>query len=358
MPGATKSRNTAPASALIIAGGRGTRFWPASRAARPKPLFAADGKTSLLAATIARHQPLIPADRIFVLVAAGHDQPFRREIAGLIPPRNLIVEPVGRNTAVAIAYGAAVIRERVGPGTIAVMPADHMIMPTAGFRATLASAIKLATEHQAIVVIGVPPTRPEPGFGYQQIGPKVGDGFKVARFIEKPALPLARRMVKSGKYLWNAGMFVMSNATLDAELETHAPALKAAAERLAKASRAVVAREYPKLSFDSFDRVVAEKSRNVLGVRARFEWHDVGSWDGLITAVGGADRSVARGEVIALEAERYLAHSHSRLMVLFGVSDVIAVDTGDAILIANREHSPRLGEVVKELERRGLTRYL
>ncbi|HVN30207.1 MAG TPA: sugar phosphate nucleotidyltransferase, partial [Candidatus Binataceae bacterium] len=249
-------------------------------------------------------------------------------------------------------------KRRLGPGTIAVMPADHMITPPEGFRDTIAGAIRLASEHRAIVVIGVPPTRPEPGFGYQQIGARVGEGFKVARFVEKPALALAKRMVKSGKYLWNAGMFVMSSATLDAELESHAPSLKAATERLAKSSNAVVAREYPKLKFDSFDRVVAEKSRNVLGVRARFEWHDVGSWDGLITAISGSGKSFARGDVIAMEAERYLAHSHSRLMVLFGVSDLIAVDTGDAILIAHREHSPRLGEVVKELERRGLHRYL
>ena len=358
MPRASKLLVNATASALIIAGGRGTRFWPASREARPKPLFAPDGKTSLLAETIARLSPLIQPERIFVLVATAHAKPFRREVTGRIPSRNLIVEPVGRNTAVAIAYGAAVIKRRLGPGTIAVMPADHMITPAQGFRATIASAIRLASERSAIVVIGVPPTRPEPGFGYQQIGAPVGEGFKVARFVEKPALAPAERMVKSGKYLWNAGMFVMSSTTLDAELEAHAPALKVAAERLAKSSKAIVDREYPKLKFDSFDRVVAEKSRNVLGVRARFEWHDVGSWDGLITAVSGAGKSFARGEVIAMEAERYLAHSHSRLMVLFGVSDVIAVDTGDAILIAHREHSSRLGEVVKELERRGLRRYL
>jgi mannose-1-phosphate guanylyltransferase len=349
---------SAASSALIIAGGRGTRFWPASREARPKPLFAVDGKTSLLANTIARLKPLLASERIFVLVAAAHEKPFRREITGLIPARNLIVEPVGRNTAVAITYGVAVIRRRLGPGMIAVMPADHVIKPADAFRATIASAIRLASEHNAIVVIGVPPTRPEPGFGYQQVGRAVGEGFKVARFVEKPPPALAKRMVKSGRYLWNAGMFVMSSSTLDAELSEHAPALKAAAERMAQASRAVVARDYPKLKFDSFDRVVVEKSRNVLGVRAQFEWHDVGSWDGLIAAVGDANQSVARGVVIALEAERYLAHSDTRLMVLFGVSDVIAVDTGDAILIAHREHSARLGEVVKELERRGLKRYL
>jgi mannose-1-phosphate guanylyltransferase len=351
-------RGAAIASALIIAGGRGTRFWPASREGRPKPLFAPDGKTSLLAATIARLQPLIPRERTFVLVAASHEKPFRKEIEGRIPTRNLIVEPAGRNTAVAIAFGAAVIRRRLGDGVIAVMPADHLIQPAAGFRSSIASAIKLASEHDAIVVIGVPPTRPEPGYGYQQIGSPVGQGFKVARFVEKPALQRARKMVASGKYLWNAGMFVLTTRTLARELAAHAPALEAAVTRITSASREVLVREYRKLKFDSFDRVVVEKSRRVLGVRARFEWHDVGSWQGLMTAVGGKSGSVERGDVIALEAERYLAHSDSRLMVLFGVSDIVAVDTGDAILIAHREHSPRLGRVIEELERRGLHRYL
>jgi mannose-1-phosphate guanylyltransferase len=351
-------RTSAAVSALIIAGGRGTRFWPASREARPKPLFAPDGKTSLLAATIARLKPLLPRERIFVLVAASHEKAFRREIAGKIPAGNLIVEPMGHNTAVAIAYGAALIRRRLGEGVIAVMPADHIIEPASGFRATIASAIGLASAHDAIVVVGVPPTRPEPGYGYQQIGARFGEGFKVTRFVEKPALARARRMVASGKYLWNAGMFVMSTRTLSRELAAHAPALAATAARMASASRDVLAREYRKLKFESFDRVVVEKSRRVLGVRARFSWHDVGSWQGLMTAVGGASGSVARGDVIALEAERYLAHSDSRLMVLFGVSDIVAVDTGDAILIAHREHSPRLGRVIEELERRGLRRYL
>jgi mannose-1-phosphate guanylyltransferase len=355
---APSRRSSAAASALIIAGGRGTRFWPASRESRPKPLFAPDGKTSLLAATIARLKPLIPRERIFVLVGAAHAKAFRREIIGKIPARNLIVEPMGRNTAVAIAYGAAVIRRRLGEGVIAVMPADHLIEPATEFRATIASAFRLASEQQAIVVVGVPPSRPEPGYGYQQIGAPIGEGFKVARFIEKPALARARRMVASGKYLWNAGMFVISTPTLSRELQAHAPALEAAAARMARESRNAVARAYQKLKFDSFDRVVVEKSRHVLGVRARFKWHDVGSWHSLMEAVGDSAGSVSRGEVIALDAERYLAHADSRLMVLFGVSDIVAVDTGDAILIAHREHSPRLGRVVEELERRGLRRYL
>ncbi len=186
-------RSSAPAhaSVLIIAGGRGTRFWPASREAKPKPLFSINGKSSLLADTIARHVPLIPRERIFVLAAAAHQAPFRRALRGLIPARNLIVEPQARGTAVAIAYGAAVIKRRLGDGIIAAVAADHYIPTAAPYRRTLADAIGLADTHDSIVAIGIPPTRPETGYGYQKIGPKVGAGFRIEKFVEKP--PLADR---------------------------------------------------------------------------------------------------------------------------------------------------------------------
>jgi mannose-1-phosphate guanylyltransferase len=351
-------RSDAALCALIIAGGRGTRFWPASREARPKPLFSIDGRTTLLGNTIARLRPMVARERIFVLVAASHAPAFRRALRGLIPARNLIVEPAARGTAVAIAYGCAVIERRAGAGVIAVMPADHFIEPASEFRATLADAVALAREHPSMVVIGVAPTRPETGFGYQKIGRAVGVGFKVARFVEKPAAAVARRMVTSGKYLWNAGMFVMATRTLDAELRAHSPALARAARRLAAMRGKGFARAYSRLAFDSFDYEVVEKSKSVLGVRARFRWHDVGSWEGLWQAVGGGGCEVTRGNVLAMDSERYLAHSDSRLMVLFGVSDLIAIDTGDALLIAHRSQSPEIRRVTEELARRGMHRYL
>jgi mannose-1-phosphate guanylyltransferase/mannose-6-phosphate isomerase len=348
------------AAALIIAGGRGTRFWPESRAGRPKPLFAIDGKTSLLEETIARTQPLIAKERIFVLVAAEQRDPFRRALRGLIPPQNLIVEPSGRGTAIAIAFGSAVIARRLGAETVvAVMPADHYVTPAAGFRTTIANAITLAETNDAIVVVGVTPTRPETGYGYQKIGREVGTGFKVDRFVEKPEPARARQMVKSGRFLWNAGMFVMRIATLAQELTEHAPGLATAMGTLATLRAAELARAYKALEFDSFDRVVAEKSSHVLSVRAGFRWFDVGSWEGLWEALSeGAAANVTLGNVIAIESSGVIARGGKRLMVLMGVSDVVAVDTGDAILIARRSQSQEVRKVPEELARRGLTRYL
>ncbi len=347
------------ASALIIAGGQGTRFWPLSRANRPKPLFSLDGHGTLLGDTISRLQPLVARDRIFVIAAAAQAARFRRAVRGMIPARNLILEPDGRGTAVAIAYGAGVIEARLGAAPIAVMPADHYVAPPAAFRRTLARALKLARTHPAMVVIGAQPTHPESGFGYQKIGPAVaGGGFEVERFVEKPALAAAERMVKSGEFLWNAGMFVMRSETLAAEIAAHCAPLTAVMRELPALAGARLASAYRRLSFDSFDREVVEKSRRIIGVRADFRWHDVGSWDGLWEAMRAADGNLLSGRVVALDSKGVLARAESRLMVLLGVDDLVAVEAGDAILIAKRSRSQELRRVIDELRRRRLDRYL
>ncbi|HTW86424.1 MAG TPA: sugar phosphate nucleotidyltransferase [Candidatus Binataceae bacterium] len=349
----------ASAAALIIAGGQGTRFWPLSRTNRPKPLFSLDGRTTLLGDTIARLQPLIARDRIFVITAAAQASLFRRALRKLIPARNLILEPEGRGTGVAIAYGAGVIESRLGAGVIAVMPADHYVAPAAAFRRTLRRAIRLARTHPAIVVIGVRPTHPETGFGYQKIGPAIaGGGFAVDRFVEKPATKLATAMVRSGDFLWNAGMFVMHADTLAAELAQHCALLATVIRELPALSGGKLARAYRRLKVDSFDRTVVEKTRGVIGVRADFRWHDVGSWQGLWEALRGADGNMLSGRVVALDSNGVLARASSRLMVLLGVEDLVAIDAGDAILIAKRSRSQDLRRVIDELRRRGLERYL
>ena len=352
------AKASAKASALIIAGGRGTRFWPASRENRPKPLFSIDEGTTLLSETIGRLQPLISRDRIFVLVTASQRKAFASAIEGSIPPNNLILEPEGRGTTVAIAYGAAVIRKRFGDGLIAVMPADHYIAPASGFRNTLAKALVLATSEKAIVVIGVAPTRPETGYGYQEIGASLGGGYRVKRFVEKPNPAAAKKMVAAKRFLWNAGMFVMTTATLELELTRHAPALAAAAEKLANLKGSALAKLYHQLDFDSFDRVVIERTPNVLGVKADFSWHDVGTWEGLWEAMGGREKNVTVGNVLTLESDGVLAHSNSRLMVLLGVKDIVVVDTPDALLVIDRGRSQETRRVTEELKRLGLHRYL
>jgi mannose-1-phosphate guanylyltransferase len=422
------------AAVLIIAGGRGTRFWPESRVNRPKPLFAIDGKTSLLAATVERMEPLITPDRVFVLAAADQAPLFRPVLKKLIPPQNLIVEPEGRGTAVAITFGSGVIAKRLGDETVvAVMPSDHYVSPAGAFQQTLSDAILLAASHAAIVVIGIKPIRAETGYGYLKIGRPVaiprsllsepvarsslflsrndrgrgevrvggegnGEGsaqvsriaipipppdqgapggaqrsrakqsatcvqggslaFKLDRFVEKPAAGAVLRMIRAGNYLWNAGMFVMRAATLAAELAEHAPALAGAMRSLPLMNPAQLERNYRALEFDAFDRVVAEKSHNVLGVHARFTWHDVGSWEGLWETLRGGGRNVLTGNVMELRSEGVLARARDHLIVLLGVKDIVAIETPDVILIANRKQSQDVRQVIAELKRRGQDRYL
>lgn len=346
-------------AALIIAGGRSTRFWPEGRADRPKPLFSVNGNSSLIIDTIARLRPLISRDRIFVLVTNGQREAFRSELHGTIAPRNLIIEPEGRGTAVAMAYGFAIISKRCGHDSIIVTtPADHYIPQANAFRSTVGKAIRVASQGAAIVVIGIKPTRPETGYGYQQIGPPFKGGFKVTRFIEKPPLERARRMLLSGQFLWNAGIFAMSPALLLNEMRQHLPSLAAAMECFATMKPQELRAVYRQFEFASFDREIAEKSNNLLGVRSRFEWHDVGSWHGLWSAMRGTNSNVISDGIVTDDVQGVLARGGKRLMVLLGVKDLVAVDTDDAILIASRSRSQELSRVLDKLRQHGLQSYL
>jgi mannose-1-phosphate guanylyltransferase len=347
-------------AALIIAGGFGARFWPAARSDRPKPLFSLNGRTSLLDDTIARLVPLIAPERIFVLVPAALEEIFATAIEGRIPRPNLLLEPDRRGTAVAIGYGAALIKSRLGDGLLAVMPADHYIYPAAAFRRTLEAGLRLASRNDSegsIVIIGVPPTRPDSGYGYLETGESLPGGFKVRKFVEKPSAGLARSMLRSGKFLWNAGMFMISTATLEAELSRHCPRLLAALPKLVRQAPGYE-RLYKGLKFASFDYEVVEKSANVAAVRAGFSWNDVGSWDGLWQTLRDGAGNALSGKVVAMDSKQVLARGDQRLVVLLGVEDLIVVDTPDALLVADRARTQDVKRVIGELRRRRLTSYI
>jgi mannose-1-phosphate guanylyltransferase/mannose-6-phosphate isomerase len=332
-------------------------LWPASRVAQPKPLIQFDGEKTLIGETIARHDGLVARDRIFVLVPREHRTRFARTLRSMVPATNLLVEPSGRGTAVAIAFGAAIIRKRLGDAIVACVAADHFIAPAARYRATLRDAIRLAARRSALVVVGITPTRPESGFGYQEVGPPIDQGFRVSRFIEKPSLREAARMVRAGRYLWNASMFVAGVSTLAGEFRAHCPPLADAMDSFG-ASATRDSRIYRSLDLESFDRVIVERSPRVLGVRASFQWHDVGTWQGLWEAIRRGRDSIVGARVVAIDSGDILVRGDRRLMVLVGVEDLVAVDTGDAILIARKSRSQEVRKVIDELERRGLRRYL
>ncbi len=358
MPGRKTNAGAPVRAALIVAGGQGTRFWPLSRAHRPKPLFRLNGTNSLLADTVERLEPIIGRERIFVIAPTAFKTLFARELKGLIPASNLLLEPSARGTAVAVAYGCRLIAERLGEHLVVVSPADHYVSPASAFRRTISRALALAATNPAIVLIGVVPTRPEVGYGYLEVGDTVGAGFAVRRFVEKPKAAMARRMVRSGNFLWNAGIFVMHTETLWSALRQHCPRLYGAVTKIDAVSKDETARLFARLRFASFDYEILEKSTNLLAVPARFQWHDIGSWDGLWKATSAKNGNSLSGNVLSLASNRVLAFGSKRLMVLLGVKDLVAVDTDDAILIASRSHSEQVRKVVEELRRRRMTAYL
>jgi mannose-1-phosphate guanylyltransferase/mannose-6-phosphate isomerase len=321
-------------------------------------LLTLDGKATLLAQTILRHQPLIPREHIFVIAPTALQPVFKPATHGLIPPTNLIFEPHARGTTVAIAYGIAQIARRLGDCVVAVAPADHYLTPPSAFRATLRGALSLAASQLAIVLVGIVPSSADVGYGYLKMGRPIRGGFEVERFVEKPNRPAAERMLAKGGFLWNAGIFVMHTEALARALKTHCPGLPEALDQISRMAPDKARARFSKLRFDSFDYAVLEKSRGLLAVPARFRWHDVGSWEGLWKATHRPDSNALQGSVLNLDTRGVIAHSPRRLMVLLGVEDLVAVDTGDTILIARRSRSEQVRKVVEELKRRGLRDYL
>ena len=335
---------------VIIAGGKGERFWPQSRAARPKHLLPVVGDTPLLVQTLARVKGVVPAKNTFVITSAVQAREVARVCRGLIPAANIVAEPAGRDTAAAVGLAAALVGARDPEGVFAILPADHVIHDTKAYQADLRAAIAAAGSAEVMVTIGIPPTEPATGFGYVQRGEewgRVGEGkaartvFAVKRFVEKPKLEVAEAYLKSGDYMWNAGMFVWSVPVVEAAFAAHAPELDAGLKKIRAALKkkqvlaAVLKKVYPTLVKISVDYALLEKSSNVVTIPASFDWDDVGAWPAVAKHFQ-CDESgnVARGDVVAEQCSGNLVFTElGHLVTLLGVSDLVVVHTKDATLV-------------------------
>ncbi len=356
--------------ALIMAGGGGTRFWPRSRLSKPKQFLALAGSTSLLQQAQERIEAMIPPTRTWVITGASYCAETARQLPAL-PAERIVGEPCGRDTAACIGLGAALITRTDPEAVMLVMPADHAIEPAQEFRRAVQAAEQVVLdEPHALVTFGIRPTFPATGYGYIERGAelKAYQGIPilhVASFREKPHIEIAEQYAVSGKHFWNSGIFVWRAATILAELRTHQPALVDAVLRIADAwdtaaSDDVLAREYAAMTKISIDYAVMEKARKVLMAQAPFQWDDVGSWLALErrSPQDAHDNTVLANHLGIDTHNCVIAGDTDRLIATLGVSDLIIIQDGDAILVTHRNEEGNIKKIVEQLKKPGLEKYL
>ncbi|HUK86246.1 MAG TPA: sugar phosphate nucleotidyltransferase [Terriglobales bacterium] len=357
---------------VILAGGSGTRFWPRSRRRRAKQVLALDGKHTMIQQTFARLAPLARRQRFWVIT----NRELQGEIARQLPQlqrAQIVAEPAARNTAPAIGLAAFLLRRLDPQAVLGMFPADHVIAGARRFRHTLARAIALAAAGPNLVVMGVPPSRPETGYGYIEAGERTGDAYRVRRFTEKPSRARAEKFLATGRYYWNSGMFVWSAETLAAALAQHLPRTANLLEEIAAAwgtrrFAAVFRRLYPRCENLSVDYGVleprsaqGERGSRIYCLPADFGWSDLGSWAALHEhhAASDAARNVIEAAgCFTLDAAGNYIYSPKKFVAAVGIRDAVVVETEDALLVTTRAHAQEVGKVVKHLRATKLEKLL
>ncbi len=336
---------------LLLTGGSGTRLWPLSRRRFPKQ-FLRFGGSSLLRETANRLLLSVEPEDVVVLTNQDYRFQVMHELEGL-GISHAVLEPVAKNTAPAIALGAAYCRHILGCSddeVLFVSPSDHKISPPDALAKKMPIIGAMARKGQ-IVTLGIPPTRPETGYGYVEMGDALGDGFhKVARFTEKPDEATAREYLGSGRFLWNSGMFAFTIGTIAQELTCHLPTVGA----LLETGYEELLNTFPELPSISIDYAVMENSSRIVTLPFEVSWSDVGSWDSLFEVLAkDQEGNVIQGDVLTLNTRNSLVVSKERLLVAVGLSDSIVVETEDAVFVAARGESQQVKEVVDALASHG-----
>ncbi len=368
-----KKSKSLPACAVLLAGGRGTRFWPRSRARTPKQLLNITGGDTLLRETVARLTPVFSPRNCWVVTNSEQATAVRREIPR-VPAAHILAEPVGRNTAAAIGLAAIHLAHEHGDALMAVLSSDAHIANVAHYRVLLRAALKHAGTPGQLVVMGIPPTRPETGYGYIERGEKDSTAssagiFAVHRFTEKPALQVAQEYAASGKYFWNAGMFFWRVSTFLDLLKSFLPVTHAALSELAatigtKKYPAALKRIYPCLENISVDYAIVEPAAKSSGwqnapagaparvsvIPADIGWSDIGSWDAVYQLLARPGDNFSAGPSLALDAHGNFLWAPKKFVAALGVHDLVLVETEDAILICPRDRSQDVAQIVKALE--------
>lgn len=348
--------------AVILAGGSGSRLWPLSRQHLPKQFLVLDGEASLLQTTINRLSPTIEAKNVLIVTQESH---AKGEAYHALLPYRALYEPIGRNTAPAIALAATCLMDKGKDPVMVVLPADHIIKNEASFRSHLDAAIRVARNGK-LVTFGIQPTRPDTGFGYIKAY-RVGDAqeYEVARFTEKPDLATAERFVKEGNYYWNSGMFVWRASVILSEIKRYLPEVYHIAQTILAESHAggsfqeAVEKHFAAMPSISIDYGVLEKSDRVSLIPCDIGWNDVGSWQA-VHEISAKDENgnALQGNVIAVDCKNSLIRAEKRLVAAIGVEDMCVIETADAVLISKSDQTQRVREVVDSLQQQGATEHI
>ena len=344
--------------ALIMAGGRGERFWPRSRKNMPKQFLPLtnDGKT-MIQKTVERILPLVELQDIYVVANQDYKALVREQLPDL-PEENIFCEPMGKNTAPCIGLGAIHMVKKYGDATMIVLPSDHLIQYTAMFVNTLSDACEIAEQGDNLVTIGITPDSPETGYGYIKFNSTktLGRGFEVECFVEKPDLETAKAYLATEQYLWNSGMFIWKASTIMKNLKEYLPKIYGGLCRIGAAigteeEQVVLEQEFRAFKPESIDYGVMEKARNIYILSGTFGWDDVGSW----LAVSRIKKSnefgnVIEGNVVAVDTKNSIIQGQDKLIAAVGVNNLIIVDTEDAVLICNAENAGDIKKVLENLK--------
>lgn len=353
-------------AALIMAGGRGERFWPRSRKSMPKQFLSLtdDGKT-MLQLTVERILPLVDMEDIYIATNRDYKELVRGQLPEL-PERNILCEPVGRNTAPCIGLGAVHMAKKYGDAVMMVLPSDHLIKYNKIFINTLKDACETAEQGENLVTLGITPDSPETGYGYIKFQPEstLGRAFSVEKFVEKPDLETAKAYLASEQYLWNSGMFVWKVSTILKKLEECLPETYEGLKRIGEAigtelEEQVLEREFKGFRSESIDYGVMEKAKNIYILSGAFGWDDVGSW----LAVGRIKRTnefgnVVDGNIVTVDTKSTIIQGSDKLIAAVGLENMIVVDTKDALLICEQGHAGDIKKVLENLKICNRTEYL
>lgn len=355
--------------ALVMSGGAGTRFWPKSRHNMPKQFLKTIGDRTMIQNTADRIEKCLPRENICVVTNRDYVRTIRKQLPW-VRSENIFVEPYNRETATCIGFAAVKLLKRDPEAVMVVLPSDHIILNTSEFRRTISEAIEIAKSEDVLVTMGIVPSKPETAYGYIEIGKPMDcdleiPAFRVKRFTEKPNKTIAQIFIDKGTFLWNSGMFVWKASVLMENISAYLPELYAGLTEMSEAmgtssEEETIKREYKRIDGISIDFGIMERSRSVVVMKTGLDWDDVGNWNAFDKYYMKDDcNNIINGLCSGIDTRNCMVFGDSRLIATIGVNNLLIVDTGDVILICDRERDQDIKEMVRQLRMtRGFDRFI